>query len=145
MSRTLRSPMVRGSTVLLGLGVLLWLLLRAPVSAPHHGLQAYAPFQVLARVKFEPRSVPPRSSDPVSVLRPHDASCSPTYLAHADHRDRQSSVLALTESPEGVLVTTPTSALRATVTDVSPVRAGNRKVPCSREPSPRMSVWSGRV
>jgi len=63
MSRTLRSPMVRGSTVLLGLGVLLWLLLRAPVSAPHHGLQAYAPFQVLARHLQEPSGL---ARDPVT-------------------------------------------------------------------------------
>jgi hypothetical protein len=37
--------MVRGSTVLLGLGVLLWLLLCVSVSAPYHGLQACASFR----------------------------------------------------------------------------------------------------
>ena len=97
MSRTLRSPMVRGSTVLLGLGVLLWLLFRPPISAPHHGIQAYAPFQILARHLQEPSGLSP---------------------------DRRPSLMALIESAERGLVTILTNAPRAMVTDVSPVRAG---------------------
>ena len=111
MSRTLRSPMVRGSTVLLGLGVLLWLLLRAPISAPHHGIQASAPFRVLARAESGPITIPPRNSDPVSVLRSHDVLRSLALLAHADQRDRLSSVLALMESAEGAIITSPTIAV----------------------------------
>ena len=109
MSRTLRSPMVRGSTVLLGLGVLLWLFLRAPIPAPHHGLQAYAPFQILARAEFGLRSVSPRNSNPAFVLLSQDKLCSPTLLPHADPRDRLPSVLALTEVADKVLDDRPAS------------------------------------
>jgi hypothetical protein len=59
----LRSPSLRASTGLLGLGVLLWLLLRAPVSTPHHGITAHASFQVLARHLHEPSAL---ARDPVT-------------------------------------------------------------------------------
>ena len=121
MSRTLRSPMVRGSTVLLGLGVLLWLVLRAPISAPHHGFQAYAHFQILARQESGPRSISSRNSDPISVPRSHDTSRSPALFAQARPRERQPPVLTLTEPAEEAIVTTPTIAVQGMVTDESGV------------------------
>jgi len=72
MSRTLRSPIFRGSTVLLSLGVLLWLLLRAPVSSPHYNIQARAPFEILAS----------RLQEPSSLAR--DPDTGDLYVAEAD-------------------------------------------------------------
>lgn len=129
MARTLRFPIFHTSTVLLGLGVLLWLLLRAPVSSPHHNIQAHAPFAVVAWVNCGLESVPPRNSDAASVLSAQVGLCSPVFLADVDYRDRLSSVLTLRSPTDRVIGTTSRITEGAAVMDASPVRAGIRRVP----------------
>jgi hypothetical protein len=132
MSRMLRSPSLRASSGLLSLGVLLWLLLRAPATSPHRDLQAHALVQILAKHLQDPSGFPWRepehraalSNNPgsPSILQPPDATLPPPNLfAHTRQRDTQPSVLTVTELAEGAIVTTPLIPMRGTLTVASPI------------------------